>query len=312
MYDSVLVLGGTGFLGHSLVKFLKMQGYKVTSLSLMSSNRYSQEVDVEYIKCDVLDRASLLIALGGRRFEYVINAAGFVNHSGFFEGGSSIIESHLNGLMNILVSLDTTSLKKFVNLGSVNEYGTIKVPFLEDASPAPETPYSFAKLASAELLKTLYRESRFPAVTLRLCLVYGEGQEKNRLLPQIIEGCLNNEEIQLSDGTKVRDFMHVDDLQSAVLAAMLEPRAKGTILNIASGKPLTIREVALKIKGLIGHGQFRFDQNKFSRTEPKDSFVSINRATALLNWNPKVEIEAGLKRIISFYQVSLEKNKNQK
>ena len=107
-------------------------------------------------------------------------------------------------------------------------------------------------------------------------------------------------------------FMHVDDLQSAVLAAMLEPRAKGTILNIASAKPLTIREVALKIKGLIGHGQFRFDQNKFSRIEPKDSFVSINRATALLNWNPKVEIEAGLKRIISFYQVSLEKNKNQK
>jgi nucleoside-diphosphate-sugar epimerase len=301
MYESVLVLGGTGFLGHALIKFLKLQGYRVTSLSLMSSNRYSKEADVEYLKADVLDRASLLTALEGHRFEYVVNAAGFVNHSKFFEGGSLVIESHLNGLMNILVSLEMASVKRFVNLGSVNEYGCIKVPFSEDASPAPETSYSFAKLASAELLQTLYRESGFPAVTLRLCLVYGEGQETNRLLPQIIEGCFNNEETQLSDGSKMRDFMHVDDLQAAVLAAMLEPRAEGTILNVASGKPLTIQEVALKIKSLIGQGKFCFGKHKGSSTEPKDSYVEINRANDILKWYPKVDIEIGLKRMISFY-----------
>lgn len=301
MHESVLVLGGTGFLGHALIKFLNLQGYRVTSLSLMSSNRYSKEADVRYLKADILDRTSLSTALEGHQFEYVINAAGFVDHSKFFEGGSFVIESHLHGLINVLVSLEMTSLKRFINLGSVNEYGAIKVPFSEDASPVPETSYSFAKLASAELLQTLYRENRFPAVTLRLCLVYGEGQETNRLLPQIIGGCLNNEETRLSDGSKMRDFMHVDDLQTAVLSAMVEPRANGTILNVASGKPLTIQEVALKIRSLIGQGRLCFGKHKVSPSEPKDAYVDINRANDILNWYPKVGIEIGLKRMVSFY-----------
>ena len=121
----------------------------------------------------------------------MINLSGYIDHSPFLDGGCSVINTHFGGVQNLLQVLDWSKLKRFVQIGSSDEYGNHPPPQHEEMRELPISPYSLGKVASTQFLQMLHRTQGFPAVIVRLFLTYGPGQDNKRFFPATIQGCLS-------------------------------------------------------------------------------------------------------------------------
>ena len=297
-----LVVGGRGFIGSHVVETLLDTGAFVTTLSLSEPSNPSEREGLEHVTGDIRDPDSLRKCLSKREFDYVINSGEYIDHSPYFSGGRALIDQHFLGTMNLLDQVKGPDLEGYVQIGSSDEYGALEAPQNEDSREAPICPYSLGKVASAHLLQMLRRTENLPAVIVRLFLVYGPGQDHRRFMPQVIRGCLANHVFETSEGMQVRDFCYVDDVVNAILLAMVSERARGKVINVASGQPVTIREVIEKVISMVGGGKADFGKIPYRAGENMSLYADINVAKEILGWQPAITLDEGLKRTIAWYE----------
>lgn len=294
---SLLVIGGTGFVGQHVVRRGVGLGWRVTSIG-MNAHEISRLVPgARYVVAD-LTKAASLKQLGDNRFDYVVNLGGYIDHAFFDAGGRSAIDAHFSGLLNLLEFLDRTTVKRFVQIGSSDEYGNAPAPQQEVVRECPISPYSLAKVAATHFLQMLQRTEGFPAVTLRLFLTYGPKQDANRFLPQIIKGCLLNRDFPTSNGEQLRDFCYVEDTVSAIFLALGSSMADGQIFNVGSGEPVTIRAVIEQVRILVGAGRPKFGLIRYREGENMKLYADTRKIGDKLGWRPEINLEEGLKRTI--------------
>ena len=298
----LLVVGGTGFIGYHLVLYSKNKGWQVTSVSLNPPKKNRYVSGVNYLQVDISNSNNLKKKLVGS-FTYVVNLGGYVNHSSFAQDGKNIIKVHFQGLTNLVNILLKKKISKLVQIGSSLEYGNLKSPQKEEnVEGLPKSPYSIAKLASTRFLLTLYKTKKFPSVILRLFQVYGPRQDKNRILPQVINSCLKNKKFPVSTGNQIRDFCYIDDVINAILLALESKKIKGEIFNIGSGKPLKIKQIIRQVCKKIGKGKPEYGKFKFRKDENMKIYPDIKKARIKLKWKPKVEFDSGINSVINSYK----------
>lgn len=300
--DRILIVGGTGFIGRHLAERCLKETPFVSCLSLGGHDKGPFLQNIEIIKDDISDKEQLHTALRGRKFDYVFNLGGYIDHTPYFKGGRKVIESHLIGLLNLLDCLDTKCLKGFVQIGSSDEYGNSPAPQKETMREHPISPYSLAKTAAARFIQMLYHTEDFPGTVLRFFLVYGAGQDEKRFVPQIIRGCLKDEEFKASEGNQLRDFCYIDDVVDAMVRAAIFTSSKGHVINIASGIPISIKEMIQKIMGLTGGGRPLWGAYPYRRGESMELYADISLAKKLLGWDPVIPLDEGLRKTIEYYR----------
>ncbi len=302
MVKRLLIVGGTGFIGKNLTLMAVASSFRVTVLSINEPIEKERVKGVSYLQSDLTDYKDLQKQLLATSFEYVVNLAGYIDHSSFFDGGRNVIETHFGGLQNIIQLLDRNKLKRFVQIGSSDEYGDLAAPQKEDMRESSISPYSFAKTASTHFLQMLHRTEGFPSVILRLFLVYGLGQDTKRFLPQIIQGCLSNKHFPVSSGEQLRDFCYVDDISRGILKALINDPVNGEVINLASGKPITIRKIVERVKTIVGGGTPEFGKIPYRVGENMELVGNISKAVQLLDWSPVVTIDEGIDRVVKDYK----------
>jgi len=291
----LLVVGGTGFIGRHVVHQAQALGWSVTTMSLGQSRGGE---DVKHIAVDLTDRAAVSRALSSEGFEYVVNCGGYIDHRTFTDGGRALIDAHFIGVMHLVEALAREPLRGFVNVGSSDEYGGMPAPQREDVREAPISPYSLGKVAATHFLQMISRTEAFPATTLRLFLTYGPGQDMRRFLPQIIRGCLDGASFPVSAGEQLRDFCFVDDTIAAIFAALDRDEARGEVINVGSGSPISIRRMIELVRELVGRGAPRFGEIAYRAGENMRLYPDTTKAAALLGWAPRVPLDEGLRRTI--------------
>ena len=296
----LLVIGGTGFIGHHLLRAAHQRDWKMTSVSLNPPPKERFVEDVCYLNLDMTDR-SLVKKYLCKDYEYVVNLGGYINHELFKDGGRNLIDTHFTTIQNLVEVLPRSKLKRFVQIGSSDEYGNAPAPQNEKMREQPISPYSLAKVASTHFLQMLNRSENFPAVTLRLFLTYGPGQDINRFLPQIIRGCLNDATFPTSAGEQLRDFCYVDDSVQAILQALTHPEVEGGVFNVASGVPVSIREMVEKVRNITGSGNPQFGEVSYRNGENMSLYANISKAKRILNWQSTTNLDKGLKKSIEWY-----------
>ena len=304
MKDNLLIVGGSGFIGKSLAKKALNIGFKITIISLNRVNKDQRIAGVSYLQVDITNFKELREKLSKISFSCVVNLSGYVNHSSYLDGGNEVINAHFNGLQNLLQALDWGNLSRFIQIGSSDEYGHNTAPQSESMKESPISPYSLGKLASTRLLQMLHETEDFPAVVLRLFLVYGEGQCKNRFLPQIINGCLLGKSFPVSKGRQLRDFCHIDDITSGILKSLNKDEALGEVINLGSGSPISIIKVVKEVQKIIGSGYPEYGKIAYRKNEIMELYPDIDKAKHLLGWHPKMNFIDGLKRTIDFYRLN--------
>ncbi len=298
---TLLIAGAGGFIGRALAERAVSRGITVTGL-VRRADPAGGPAGAELLEADLTDRASLDAALGGRCFDYVINLAGHIDHSGFFSGGRAIITQHFTGLMNLLEATRHDALRGFVQVGSSDEYGDAAAPQHESMREAPISPYAAAKTAAGHLVSMLWRNEGFPGKVARLFLVYGAGQSASRFIPQLVRGALGEERFAVSAGAQQRDFCYVDDIADGLLALLHCESANGLCVNLGSGTPVTVREVIERVVAMTGTGTPDWGRVPYRAGENMALVADIARARALFGWEPATTLDDGLARTVDWYR----------
>ncbi len=299
----LLVVGGTGFIGHGLLMAAKKRGWQLSSVSLKypKKNRYLSKV--KYILADVRNLLQLKKKLRDR-YDYVVNLSGYGAKKLTTNENKNILETHFLGVVNLVSIFEKKKILKFVQIGTGDEYGFSKAPQKEDSKYLPYSTYGYAKYYSSEYLKMKSQNKNFPSIVLRFFLVYGPHQNKNKIVSHAIINCLMNKKFYLSKGVQKRDYCYIDDITRAIFLA-LKSKHNGEIINIGSGKPLTVRLLVNYIRKLIGRGKPVFGGIKYRKYENMEVYPNIGKAIKKIKWKPKISLEMGIKSTIDFYKKAL-------
>jgi len=295
---SILIAGGTGFIGFHLAKKCLSLNWSVTSLSTSTPKKNRKLKKVKYKICDIsnYNQVKNKIKLD---YDYVVNCAGYVDHSHKLK----TLKSHYIGCKNLSTHFLNSKIKKFIQIGSCIEYGKIKSPQIEsNLNKKTFSIYGSAKLLSTQFLLKLFKRFNFPVTILRLYLVYGPNQDANRVIPVTIINALKNKKFNCSNGSQLRDFTYIDDIVSAIIKTLKNSKSSGEIINIGSGNPISIKKVIIKICELIKSGKPQFGKIKLRNDEIIKLYPNINKSRKILNWKSQISIEKGLKKTIRFFQ----------
>ncbi|MGA7934860.1 MAG: NAD-dependent epimerase/dehydratase family protein [Kovacikia sp.] len=306
---TVLVAGGTGLMGTHLVQALLKQGARVRStLHKKPAQIYDQRV--EYLSADLTRREDCDRAV--RDVDYVFLCA--ANTSGAAVMAHNPI-AHLtpNLLINsqMLEAACLAKVERLLFVSSTTVYPAVPYPVKESEAFVGDPHESYLgvgwmKRYIEKLAQFYYERYGMKIALVRPTNAYGPFDkfdfETSHVLPALIRRALDKQnpfEVW-GDGTAVRDFIYISDLTDALLLA-LEHCANCEAINLGSGQPITIQQAVEVILKLTGHSTAKpvFDASK--PTTIPIRLVDLTKARELLNYQPRVSFEEGIKNTIEWY-----------
>ena len=300
--SKILVAGGTGFIGSHLISDLLENNNQVVSISMNRKDIKKNTKNTTYIFHDLtkpFDRKNIN-ALS--EIEYIINCSGYIDHRDFLNEGENIFTTHFNSLYLLAQIGINLKVKALVHIGTSDEYGKNSSPINESIRESPISPYALGKLASTHYLQQCFRNNLLNTVILRPFLVFGERQPKNRFLPYLIENCIKNNKFDVSPGEQIRDYLYIKDFNKALIKALDNRKAYGEVINIASGIPISIKDVILSVKNIIGKGKPNFGGKDYRKGESMELYANIEKAKRILDWEPEVEFKKALTKVIDWHR----------
>ena len=289
----VLVTGATGFLGSHLVERLLAGGVQVHAVSRRATP--PRGGSVRWAHLDLADPSATAELIDSIHPEVVFHLAGEVTGVPDLDMVLPVFHSTLHSTVNILTAVAGQGRGRVVLAGSLEEAGTG-----EDAPPS--SPYAAAKWAStgyAEMFRALWGSS---IVTLRVAMVYGPGQRNRRkLVPYVIDSLLRGQAPRLTSGVRRVDWVYVDDVIEAFLAAAGTPDASG-IMDIGSGSSTSIRHVVGVIRTLLDVDVEPDFGALPGRPHDREWLADLSAARRLLGWGPTVGLREGLAATVDWYR----------
>lgn len=280
----ILLTGATGFIGKNLLSRLLEKQYSVLSLVSKLQNEYGVLTEIEAFNPDVV-------------YHFAANQA---TTSFPIFSSEQDIKTNIVGTWNLLKALRNSDVKLIVNAGSSSEYGFKDDPMNENDVLEPNSYHSFSKGAQTNLVQTYGLVENKPVITLRLFSVYGPHERKTRLIPAVIDACLNKKELKLSSPGVVRDFVYVDDIVDVCTKIDVLKQHTGQIFNIGTRVQTSIQEVVDTCSRLTGYTP-KCLWNEDQRTWDTKNWVSdCSKTEKLLGWKSKTSIEDGLKKTIEW------------
>ncbi len=295
---TVLITGGSGFIGSNLIDRCKKKKWNIISLSLKKKNK---QKGIKSIKLNVSNKNILFKKLNKFKIDYIVNLAGHINH---YEKRKTF-ETHYIGSKNLIDLAVEKKIKKFIQIGSSVEYGFLKSPITENKKTnikKLKSIYGIAKLKASNYLVDISKKKNLKYLILRPFLVYGPGQTPNRLIPNTIINCLRNEKFPCSDGKQTRDFLYIDDFIDLVIKCIENENVYNRTLNAGSGKPIKVKKIIKTIQKLTKKGRPIFGKILLRRDEPLKLYPDLKNTFKYLKWRPKMLLLDGLIQTIKYYK----------
>jgi UDP-glucose 4-epimerase len=254
----ILITGGAGFVGKHLARFLLTKGYEVTIFDNFSnSNKKSISSfvgnGVKIIKGDITEFQDVSDAI--KTHNVVIHLAAKISVEESIKNPSETFRINVDGTKNVLVACEKNGVRKLVVASSAAVYGESLpgIKLTEDTKLNPISPYGKSKVMMEQEIKEFVSQHSINCIVLRFFNVYGIGQspEYAGVITKFIKRIAMNKSLEIfGDGTQTRDFVAVQDVVDSVYNAILN--GKNGIYNIASGKAVTIKELAELMISLSG------------------------------------------------------------
>lgn len=293
--EKIVVTGGAGFIGSHLSERLIALGYKVRIIDNLSQGcREWVPQQAEFFEGDILDKDLLNKVFAGCCGIFHIAAMSKVAPS--IDKPEFCTEQNVLGTQNVLTAAYNAKVKKVVYSSSSSCYGNRQAPQHEDLLPNSLNPYALSKYVGEQYCELWTRLYGLSTISLRYFNVYGARQPKEGAYALVLGIFLNQykEGKPLTihgDGSQRRDFIHVRDVVEATIAAY-NSEASGMVLNVGSGTNISVKELA----GLISKKQL-FGPRR--RGDAEVTLADISRVQRILNWQPKVTMEQGIKELIN-------------
>lgn len=293
----VLVTGASGFIGARLCERAAELGAAVHGVSRRPSADAAPAVRWEHL--DLTDEAAVRALLTRVQPGVVLHLASEVSGDRSADAVLPMLQANLVAAVNVMLACHEAGSPRVVLAGSMEE------PDLGDPDAVAQSPYAAAKWAAltyGRMFQALYELS---IVHLRIFMVYGPGQrDLRKLVPYVTTSLLRGETPELMSGDRGVDWVYVDDVVDAFLAAAVAPRADGASVDIGSGTLVSVRALVAQLKRLVGGSiEPRFGalpDRKLERVRVADPATA-----AAIGWRPRTSLEDGLARTVEFYRAQL-------
>jgi len=297
----VLITGGTGFIGSHLIQQLHASG---AIISIISREKKCDLAETNQYTGDIRDSSFVTECMIDFNADYIFHLAAYKERSESIQAFYSAIETNLIGSLNIFsAAKETNSVKFIVALGTAEEYGNNIPPFDEKLRECPVTPYSFSKSCVSHLGELFFHLYNLPVIIIRPTLAYGPGQGNDMFVTSLITSLLDDKPFDMTLGDQTRDFVYVDDVVDSLILAAKNSQAKGQIINIGSGIPIKIGDIAKKIETIIGKkGLINLGGKQYRKNEVMEYYVDLKRADNILGWKAKTSLDDGLLKTIDYYR----------
>ncbi|HEY42410.1 MAG TPA: NAD-dependent epimerase/dehydratase family protein [Anaerolineae bacterium] len=309
-----LVTGAAGFLGSYLANRLTREGHQVRGLDDLSAGDPARlNPEVLFTRGDVTDRPKLWTLLQDVDCVYHLAAKVSVPESVSYPREYNII--NVGGTVSVMEAMRDVGVKRVVFTSSGSVYGDQgEQPLTENTPPNPGSPYAVSKLAAEHYVRTIGALWGIETVSLRVFNAYGPGQPLPAAHPPVIPHFLRQTVrggslVIYGRGEQTRDFVHVDDVVEAMVAAATAPTVDRLMINIGSGVETSIRDLAQSVLEAVGKTtDWMYMENQ--DIGPSRMCADINLARAKLGYRPNVGLQEGLERMVEqdprFQEIELE------
>lgn len=306
----VFVSGGAGFIGSHLVDGLLSAGHRVVALDdLSSGNRenVSQHLtydDFELIRGDVTNAESVDSVLE-KGYDVVFHLAARISNERALRKPRDTNDVNVAGTLNLLHSSSKSGVERLVLASSAAVYGEQKPPLTEDSPLRPKGVYGASK-AAAEAYCTAYQETiGLDVVVLRFLNVYGpraRGGRYSGVMTNFASRLLEGEPPKVyGDGEQTRDFVSVHDVVRGCISAMENDDAVGEAINLGTGVPTSVNELAEVFIELAG-ADVEPEHVDARPGEVRHSHADTQKARRLLGFEPEVELREGVRRFLEWFR----------
>ena len=298
-----LITGGAGFIGAALANHLVAAGHLVRVLDDLSAGD-PERLDrrVIFVRGDVRDTPKLWTLLRDVDCVYHLAARVHVQESFFYP----VVYNDVNvgGTVSLMTAVRDAGVSRVILVSSGAVYGNQPAqPIGETAEPRPESPYAVSKMAAEGYAQVLGQVSDSEVTILRVFNAYGPGQPVPpahapvvpKLLLQAIKGFPLTIDAQ---GTQTRDFVYLADVIQALAAAATADGIRGTIINVGSGREVSINDLAEAVEEVVGRKVGRLYDNAQPGGVSRLA-ADIRLAQEKLGVVPKIELHEGLRLMLA-------------
>ena len=286
----IMVTGGSGDLGQSLISKLVSNGFDCLSIS-RKSNRNKL---VKNIKCDITNFRKLNFVINKFKPDIIIHLAGLTGNIACETNPKKAFLTNVFGTLNILKS--SIKLKPkiiFISTGEI--YGKTKNKVSETTLPKPVNIYGITKMLSENLILNYSANCKTPAIILRLSYCYDENFTK-RGFSLMFKKAISGEKIQVFGGNQILDLLHFNDAIHAILKSITYNKTE--IFNIGSGEPQSLISIINKLKKIMNK-DVNYDLLPYRGFEVKTCKLNINKARKNLKFKPSIRLDSILRRMVS-------------
>jgi UDP-glucose 4-epimerase len=299
---SVLVTGGAGFVGSSIVARLLELGAVVTVLDDFftgrSENLPASDAHLTVVRGSVNDE---------RLVEQLVDSADYVFHM----AARNIIVSmrdpredfatNIGGTLNVLMAARDRHVRRVVYTSSASVYGNPRhLPINEDDGANMLSPYAVSKYGGENYCAAFFESYDVPVAVVRYSNVYGPMQRPENpycgVVAKFFEAAMAGRcPVIHGDGEQTRDYTYVADAVEATLLAAVSPRAEGQVYNVGSGRETTVNQLATAICAISGGNVLPQHTGRRDIDNIRRRVLNIEKSRRELRWEPKMTLENGLR-----------------
>ncbi|MCP4567829.1 MAG: NAD-dependent epimerase/dehydratase family protein [FCB group bacterium] len=312
----IFITGGAGFIGSTLIGRLirdnQITIYDNFRRDSISSRPWAKHENLDLIKGDILDYASLKKAMAGA--DIVVHCAAIAGIDTVIKKPTETMRVNMVGTAKVLdAALTLPHLERLVNFSTSEVFG--QSAFRSEESDVTHIgavgearwTYAVSKLAGEHLSKAYHDEFKMPIVTVRPFNVYGPGQVGEGALSIFIKQALRNEEILIQgQGNQIRAWCYIDDFVDGLLLAISHPNAIGESFNIGNARAvITVYGLAQTVVRVLGSSS----PIKFVDANGPDVELrvpSVTKAKKLFGFEAGIDLEDGILRTAEFYRDHLD------
>ncbi|MCM1989286.1 dTDP-glucose 4,6-dehydratase [Oceanirhabdus seepicola] len=321
-----LVTGGAGFIGSNFIIFMlkKYSNIRIINVDKLTyAGNLENLIEVEnnpsykFIKGDICDKELISKIFKENNIDYVVNFAAESHVDRSIREPEVFIKTNVLGTVNLLniaknsweIKGEFKSGRKFLQISTDEVYGSLgEIEYFTENTPInPHSPYSASKASADLIVKAYYDTFKMPVNITRCSNNYGPYQHPEKLIPLIINNCLNKEELPIyGDGLNVRDWLYVDDHCRAIDMVITKGRL-GQVYNIGGHNERTNIYI---VRTILNYLNENIDDSiteelikyvKDRKGHDRRYAIDPTKISDELGWKPEIEFEEGIKKTVEWY-----------